>query len=123
MVKRKKRSRLAKVNKAELDQTPSQLRSKLPKELIEKYLNLFRTQVLGKEYDFEYYEWTEKAYKAYRVKAEEFLGKMAEDPIGQGRLIIKLHQATEDLKHVEEKTQKKKTKDKRKKRTVSNKKP
>lgn len=108
MAKRKRRSRISKTKLVPVE-TPTEQRKKFPKELLNAYLNLDKTKVLGSDYDFEYYEWTEEAYELYGAEAKKYLGDKAEDPIESGKLIVHLSRATMDMRDGKKEKTKKQT--------------
>jgi hypothetical protein len=91
--RRKRKSRTSKIKLVKVE-TLAEQRKKLPKELIDAFINLDKTKVRGTEFDFEYYEWTEGAYKLYEIEAKKYLGENAEDRIESGKLIVALTRAT-----------------------------
>lgn len=100
VVKKKRRKRRARLPKttAKEPETPAQQRKKLPKSLVDAYLNLDKTKVKVKEFGFTHYAWTDEAYEAYVKEVKKYLGDKAEDRIESGKLIVMLCRATADKK-------------------------
>lgn len=112
--KKRKKRRAVGVSKStsfKESETCAEQRKKFPKKLINSFVNLSENKVLGTLYDFEYYEWSEEAYELYRIEVKKYLGKLADDPIESGRLVVELSRATMDLRDGQKKkTKKEKTK-------------
>lgn len=100
--KRKNRKRIAYGSaKKIVEQTPEQMRSKFPKDLVAAFIKVSDA------------DWNEKDYKPYRKLADKFLGDASKDPIDCGRLVVNLARATMDIREKEKnrvQKQKKKTK-------------
>jgi len=88
MAKKKRRKRKPRISKGKLVpiESPQEQRKKLPKELIDAYLAV-------KESGWE----DEDLYQLYKIEADKYLGKVADDRLESGRLVVVLAKATMDL--------------------------
>jgi len=68
-------------------ETPEEMRKEFPQDLIDTYLEVLAT-------DFE----NEKVYKKWNKLAKKFLGDKADDPIEDGKLVVRLTRATMDIR-------------------------
>lgn len=104
MARRKRKKRKISSTKLVPIETKAQMLVKFPKELVQAFIKL-KLSVFG-----------DKEHKKYVKLANEFLGKLKDDRIAQGSLIVQLSRATVKLVENEQKKTKKKAKKKTTKR-------